>query len=207
MHRTKELPAAIASVELVPDNYIAPLDLTRVFGRAADVEVDIGCGDGSFLTVLAKQNPQRNFLGLERLLGRVRSACRKIAEQNLSNARVLRLESSYAIRYLLPPNSIAVFHLMFPDPWPKRRHQGRRLVTAEFLQSIHHALAADGLLMVATDRHDYFEKMERLIQPALGFIALRRPDFAVPTSTFEKRFRDKRTEIYRLVLQKVSEVR
>ena len=126
-------PAFVA--EYVPENYFQVLDLKSVFPRCAPIEVDLGCGDGSFLVALAKQNPQRNFLGLERLLGRVRSACRKIACGNLGNARVLRIESSYAVEYLLPPNSVSVFYLLFPDPWPKRRHQRRRLVTEEFLES------------------------------------------------------------------------
>src|ERR1700742_4255009 len=86
--------------EFVPESYFQALDLEPVFPRRAPLEVDLGCGDGSFLVALAKQNPQRNFLGFERLVGRVRSATRKIAHENLDNARVLRIESSYAVAYL-----------------------------------------------------------------------------------------------------------
>lgn len=209
MRRSKRLPAACAAVELIPENYFAPLDLERVFGRNAAVEVDIGCGDGSFLAGLAREKPERNFLGLERLLGRVRSACRKIAQRDLNNARVLRLESSYAIRYLLPLRSIAVFHLMFPDPWPKRRHEPRRIVTPEFLHSIHRALIHDGLLMLATDERDYFADMQNLAQQAGGFAvsAARGAEGTFPQSGFEQRYRNKGVKIHRLVLRKVSEVR
>ncbi len=209
MGNSNELSAEAIAGQFVPTNYFAPLDFDSVFRRAAPVEVDIGSGNGSFLAALAQKNPDRNFLGLERLLGRVRSACRKIAEQNLSNARVLRLESSYAIQYLLPPRSIAVFHLLFPDPWPKRRHQRRRIVTPEFLRSIHRALTAKGLLTVATDEQDYFDEMVKMADHLRAFVIGQSGgvQWNLPASAFERRFRDKGIHIHRLVLRKVSEVR
>ena len=199
----------MTSVELLPTNYFSPLDLQHVFEREAAVEVDIGCGDGSFLAALAKQNPEQNFLGLERLFGRVRSACRRIAYANLTNVRVLRVESSYAIRHLLPSKSIAVFHLMFPDPWPKRRHQRRRIVTSEFLQSIHCGLTSAGLLMIATDDENYFAEIVKTAEQLRAFVLDQSQDayHNLPASAFERRFRDKGLRIHRLVLRKVSDVR
>ena len=209
MRKSKEVSPAATGSEFVPENYFVPLDLNRVFGRIASVEIDIGCGDGAFLVALASQNPARNFLGIERLLGRARCACRKIAQQKLDNARVMRVESSYAIRYLLPPGSVAVFYLMFPDPWPKRRHQRRRIITADFLGSIRRALSPDGLLRIATDRYDYFTEIQRAVSKTGGFVveAFRDDPSDIPTTTFEKRFRDQRLEIHRLALRKVWEVR
>jgi tRNA (guanine-N7-)-methyltransferase len=209
MRKSKELSPAATGSEFVPENYFVPLDLNRVFGRMASVEIDIGCGDGAFLVALASQNPERNFLGIERLLGRARCACRKIAQQKLDNARVIRVESSYAIRYLLPPASVAVFYLMFPDPWPKRRHQRRRIITEEFLGSIRRALLPYGLLRIATDQYDYFTEIQRAVNQRCGFVveAFRGDAFNIPTTTFEKRFRDQRLEIHRLALRKVWDVR
>jgi tRNA (guanine-N7-)-methyltransferase len=80
-------------------NCFEPLDLRSIFGRRAPVEVDLGCGDGTFLAALAAENPDTDFLGIERLLGRVRSACRKIERNGLTNARILRFEISYAVEY------------------------------------------------------------------------------------------------------------
>ena len=198
-------PAFVA--EYVPENYFQVLDLKSVFPRYAPLEVDLGCGDGSFLVALAKQNPQRNFLGIERLLGRVRSACRKIAYENLSNARVLRIESSYAVAHLLPPNSVSVFYLLFPDPWPKRRHQRRRIVTEEFLEAIYRALAPDGLFVIATDEREYFEEIRRRSQGMRKFAEKPIGDLNLPATTFEKHFLERGLEIHRLVLRKVSPVR
>ena len=89
-------------LELVPANCFAPLDFEGIFCRNAPVEVDLGCGDGSFLAAIAGQNPDRDFLGVERLLGRVRTARGRIERAGLTNARVLRFDISYVVDHLLP---------------------------------------------------------------------------------------------------------
>src|SRR5207244_5495469 len=86
------------------DSVTDRLDLEKIFGRNAPLHVDLGCGDGSFLCALAERMPEKNFLGIERLLGRIRSAARKAA--TVGNVRLLRMESSYAVRYLLPAGSV-----------------------------------------------------------------------------------------------------
>ena len=191
-------------VEIVPANYFAPLDLEAIYGRSAPIEVDLGCGDGSFLVELAGADPARDFLGIERLLGRVRRTHRKIMQRELTNARVLRVETSYAVQQMLPANSVALFHLMFPDPWPKRRHWGRRVVTEDFFASVHRALVPHGLLRIATDQVVYFREIERLAGQSTQFVISSDPEPPRAPSTFEKRF--SQSEIYRLVLRKVSDV-
>ena len=199
-----EVHSLAADVEIVPSNYFAPLDLEAIYGRSAPMEVDLGCGDGTFLAQIAEANRERDFLGIERLLGRVQSAKRKIIKRKLTNARVLRIETSYAIAHLLPTASVAVFYLMFPDPWPKRRHWRRRVVTEDFLASIHRSLVDDGLLRVTTDQIDYFQEIERLGRQSKQFVVSLDKERPQASSTFEKRFGE--SEIYRLVLRKVSEV-
>ena len=134
------------AVELVPENLLEPLDLDELFGRSAPVEVDLGCGDGTFLAALAEQDPERNFLGVERSPGRIRGACRKIGDRRLPNARVLRSGILEALEQLLPPSSVEVCHLLFPDPWPKRRHHNRRIVTEKFLRAVVGILVPGGRL-------------------------------------------------------------
>jgi tRNA (guanine-N7-)-methyltransferase len=204
MLQSREFPVIAPNVEIVPTNYFAPLDLEAIYGRCAPIEVDLGCGDGSFLVEMAAANPDRDFLGIERLLQRVRRAHRKITKRELTNARILRIETLYAVRQMLPADSVSRFHLMFPDPWPKRRHWGRRVVTEEFLTSIYCALAPDGLLRIATDQIGYFREIERLIGQSKQFMLSSDPEPPRSPSTFEKRFRE--SEIYRLVLRKVSDL-
>ena len=196
------MTSIIPAVEFVPGNYFAPLDLAQIFPRAGPLEVDLGCGDGAFLIALAEQTPERNFLGIERLLGRVRSATGRAARRGLPNVRLLRVEAAYAVHYLLPPASVAVAHLLFPDPWPKQRHHRRRLVTAEFVAAIARVLAPGGRFRIATDEADYFET----IQERISLAPFRRApsERAYPPTTFEKRFVAKSAEIYRLELVKIS---
>lgn len=204
--KSDEIPLIANKAEIIPANYFPSLDFDAIYGRNAPLEVDLGCGDGSYLAAVAAANPARNFLGIERLLGRVRSACRKIHLGRLTNARVLRFEISDAVDQLIPADSISVFHLMFPDPWPKRRHAPRRVVTENFLASIHRALTSCGTLQIATDQVDYFREIERLAVRSLQFGVISDPSAPGTASTFEKRFRQDGVEIHRIVLQKVSDV-
>jgi tRNA (guanine-N7-)-methyltransferase len=207
-------------IELIPESYFARLDLVRIFGRVAPLQVDLGCGDGSFLVALAERYPEKSFLGIERLAGRVAKTCRKAAR--IGNVRVLRLETSYAIRYLLPEHSVEAFYLLFPDPWPKRRHQRRRVVSSDFLQSIHRALTPNGLLRMATDQRDYFQQMQRLAAGDSRFEIIDtgndvypfdcrshrggQAGQVLPVTKFERRFQEQGEPIYRLSLRKASPV-
>jgi tRNA (guanine-N7-)-methyltransferase len=195
-----------AALEYLPKSLTSALEFDRIFSRFAPVEIDLGCGDGTFLTAMARENPEHNFLGIERLLGRARSVCRKIARLDLKNARVLRMESSYAVTYLLPAGSVTAFHLLFPDPWPKRRHHRRRAFTHEFLFSIHRALIAGGLFQVATDHTDYFQQIEKVIAEA-DIFAIAREQNNFPPTTFEQKFIARGLSVHRLLLRKVSPVK
>ena len=191
--------------ELVPETYFAPLDLLAIFGREAPLQVDLGCGDGHLLCELARKHPQRNFLGIEKLAGRVAKVCRKSA--HLENVRVLKVESSYAIRHLLPEASVETFYLLFPDPWPKRRHQRRRIVKLDFLDSIHRALEPGGVLRIATDQLDYFQQIEHSVRSTtVKFEFVDHEEVDLPMTKFERRFRDMDAPIYRLALRKISPV-
>ena len=197
-----------AAVEFIPLDERQPLVWSELFARHGPVEVDLGCGDGSLLAALAEQHPERNFVGVERLVGRVRSACLKVALRGLTNARVLSVDIRDAVQQLLPAESVDWFHLLFPDPWPKRRHHRRRVVTAQFLDAIATALVTGGTFHVATDQADYFAQIVRLARgtPRLELTAddSFKPQ---PVTTFEKRFRAAGVEIHRLVLRKVSDSR
>jgi len=151
------MPRPAMAGELVPADYfrrLRPDELTRP-GRP--LEVDLGCGDGSFLLGMAEEYPERDFLGVERLLGRVRKVCRKATRRDLENLRVLRLESRYTVEWLLPEASVSRLHLLCPDPWPKVRHHRRRLVQEAFLEAVNRALVADGEFLFMTDHEEYFE--------------------------------------------------
>jgi tRNA (guanine-N(7)-)-methyltransferase len=159
--RTKPTPAAEA-IALVLETPAA-LPLAEAFPRRAPLEIDLGCGDGLFVAAMAEQHPERNFLGIERLRGRVASACKKIAARGLTNARIVRVDLAVALAELLPAASVSRFHLLFPDPWPKRRHHVRRIVTPEWLRLVARALVPGGSIRMVTDEVEYFAQMQRAL--------------------------------------------
>ncbi|HJW39042.1 MAG TPA: tRNA (guanosine(46)-N7)-methyltransferase TrmB [Candidatus Udaeobacter sp.] len=187
-----------------PESLTSRLDLEKIFRRKAPLHVDLGCGDGSFLCALAQRLPDKNFLGIERLSGRVHSTSRKAA--SLDNVRLLQMESFYAVRYLLPAESVETFYLLFPDPWPKRRHHRRRIVTPDFLNSVHAALEDNGVIYIATDHLDYLRKIRETAGSTPGF-AIDDADVDLPQSKFGLAFRQKGAPIHWLALRKVSPVR
>jgi tRNA (guanine-N7-)-methyltransferase len=200
------MPTFFPVIELVPELQVVRLDLVQLFGRNAPLHVDLGCGDGSFLCEMAQRFLKINFLGIERLTKRVEKIRRKA--EKIENVRVLRADSLFAVRHLLPESSVEIFYLLFPDPWPKRRHQFRRIFTRDFLDAIAVALEKHGVLRVATDQLDYFHQIERLSRAHLQFQAVAPSlDAVLPVTKFERKFREQDAPIYRLTLRKTSPVR
>ena len=201
------MPTFSPVMELVPELQGARLDVAELFGRNAPLHVDLGCGDGSFLCEMAQQFPKINFLGIERLTKRVAKVRRKA--EKIENVRVLKADSLFAVRYLLPESSVETFYLLFPDPWPKRRHQLRRIFTRDFLDAITVALEQHGVLRVATDQIDYFQQVERISRAHLQFqvVPALADDAVLPVTKFERKFREQSLPIHRLTLRKTSLVR
>jgi tRNA (guanine-N7-)-methyltransferase len=201
------MPTFSPVIELVSELQVGRLDVAELFGRSAPLHVDLGCGDGSFICEIAQQLSNSNFLGIERLTKRVEKVRRQA--EKIENVRVLRADTLFAVRYLLPESSVETFYLLFPDPWPKRRHQFRRIFTRDFLDAIAAAMEKHGVLRVATDHLDYFFQIERLSRAHLQFQVVPQSsnDAVLPVTKFERTFRGQGVAIYRLTLRKTSPVR
>jgi tRNA (guanine-N7-)-methyltransferase len=199
-----EFIAAADRVEWTPKDITRRSTVEEIFSRNAPLEVDFGSGDGSFLLAMAKRSPERNFLGTERLLGRVEKTCRGAARNGLTNVRILRLESLYTAQWLLPVASASVVHVGFPDPWPKRHHHPRRLFQDEFMIALHQVVAEGGEVRIKTDDQPYFLWIEKVIGRAKGFERIdwvEEPDY--PKTDFESHFIAQGLPIYRARLRKV----
>ena len=129
------------------------IDLTR------PLEIEVGCGKGKFLTARAKSNPDCNFLGIERMLERVRLFDGKCRRGNILNAQVLRLEALYTFHYLLPAHHARTVYVFFPDPWPKKKHHSHRLFGPLFRAALWKRLEIGGKLEFATDHKAYFDEV------------------------------------------------
>ena len=168
---------------------IEPLDLTQLFPRPQPLEVELGCGDASFLVEYALRHPDRNFIGVERLLGRLRKLDRKGGRAGLANLRGVQIESSYFLRHLLPPRSAAVLHVYFPDPWPKKKHRKNRLINETFPALAQAALQPGGVVYLRTDDRDYFAQMAEVFGASAAFQKVDTPpDLSDLTTDFEREF-------------------
>ena len=167
---------------LAPENLVIrlssivePLDLAELFPKKQPLEVELGCGDASFLVEFARRNPEINFIGVERLLGRISKLDKKGRRAGLDNLRGVRIESSYFLKWLLPENSISALHIYFPDPWPKKRHRKNRLINEAFPALASAALAPEGKIYLRTDDADYFSQMTEVFGAAKGFKKIETP--------------------------------
>jgi tRNA (guanine-N7-)-methyltransferase len=163
-----------------------PLDWQHLFGNANPVEVEIGMGKGTFLTEQAKARPDVNFLGIEWARWFWRYASDRLRRNGCLNARTVRAEAGFFLTEHVPPESVSVLHVYFPDPWPKARHHKRRLIQEKFVPVILRALRPGGRLQVVTDHQGYWEEnIEPTIRNAAGLSVV---DYNRPGSAGEGEF-------------------
>ncbi len=193
-------PSAAASASLIYDlpSILERIDLAELFSRRQPLEVELGCGDGSFLVNYAKRHPERNFIGVERLLGRLRKLDRKGRRAGLTNLRGVRIESAYFLEYLLPAHAVVALHIYFPDPWPKRKHEKHRLINERFPEIARQALAPGGLVYLRTDDQNYFEQIRRVFAADPGFRAVETsPELSELLTDFEDDFQKRGVQTLR----------
>ena len=147
----------------------APLDLAMLFGRRAPVTMEIGFGNGDNLAALAAAHPERDFLGVEVHPPGVGHLLHTAAAAGLANLRVFRHDAVEVLRERIAPESLDAILVLVPDPWHKKRHHKRRLISAEFAQLATSRLAPGGTLQLATDWMPYAEWMLEVLNasPAL----------------------------------------
>ncbi len=154
------------------------------------VELDLGCGTGLFTAALAERYPDRLVLAADTLSGRLRKVRQRADRRGLANLDVLRVEARHLVARLLPDASLDRIHLLCPDPWPKAKHKGHRLMASEFVARLHRVLRPDGIFHFSSDDGSYCDQVgeviaaSRLFAPAPEGIA----DVADIQSSFERRW-------------------
>jgi len=175
---TKALPP---SLRIHPANWLGPVDVDGSFALPPRrLEADVGCGKGRFLLARASAYPDISFLGIDRMLGRLRKIESASARLGLRNIRLLRCDAAYATAYLLPDRSLDTIYVFFPDPWPKERHHGHRLLSTEYIAALARVLKIGAHVHVATDHLPYFEEIRERMGADLRFEAA--PTFVLQES-------------------------
>ncbi len=137
----------------------------EVFQNNHEVQIEIGMGKGQFLMTLAKQNPDINYIGIEKYSSVLLRAIQKMEKEPLSNVKFIRMDAEY-IEQVFAPGEVAKIYLNFSDPWPKDRHAKRRLPSKEFLARYDVILAPDGVVEFKTDNRTLFDFAMEELEPA-----------------------------------------
>ena len=162
------------------------------------VELDMGCGKGSFTTELAKRHPERLILAADMLSGRLRKLVKRNQREGVENMRVLKAEARMLIARLLPDRSLDRIHILCPDPWPKDRHSGNRLLSSNFMTHIHRVLKDDGVWHFSTDDLEYLAAVRKAVAASQLFRddPSRLSDIADVKTDFEVMWNSEGKEVY-----------
>lgn len=178
---------------LIDVSALEKLDVAQCFGREAPLVVEIGFGMGKSFIEMAKQDPLRNYLGIEVHPPGVGAAMLLAEEAGVSNVRIIKHDAFEVLTKCLGPESIDILQIFFPDPWPKARHHKRRLVNPEFLALVTPLLKHGGQIRMATDWQEYAEQMLECLTAAPGLTNtdanggyIPRPEWR-PLTKFEQR--------------------
>lgn len=145
------------------------LDPAELFGRRAPLVLEIGSGRGESLVHAALENPDTDFLALEVYVPGVAQTLLALRREGIENIRLVVVDAVPALTRMLPEECLDELRVWFPDPWHKKRHQKRRLVTDDFIPAVRRVLKPGGVWRLATDWQDYADQMLDVVGRAEGF--------------------------------------
>jgi len=172
------------------------LDLREVFGNANPVILEIGSGKGRFLIGTAMERPDANLVGIEKSLHYHRVIRDRVMKRHLENVRLINHDAFLVLRDMIADATISELHIYFPDPWPRKKEQKRRIIRPEVLKEIRRVLVDGGVGIYVTDHQEYFEVAAPLIEAE--FRAERRipgPE-DLPRTNYEAKYRAEGREIF-----------
>jgi len=213
-------PIGITEAELGPlpddvatDPLCGRVDIRQWFARPeSPLDIEIGCGKGTFLLQQATVDPSTNYLGIEWAREFWLYTSDRCRRQGVKNVRTLNTDASEFIHWRVPDESVRVIHLYFSDPWPKTRHHRRRVVQDRFLRDCHRVLARNGEVRIVTDHEEYWVWMEKHFALVEGTL-FSREDFAraesaaegeIVGTNFERKYRREGRPFHACVLRKIS---
>lgn len=139
--------------------------IKNFFEKDQPLQIEIGMGKGRFIMALAEQNPDINFIGIEKYSSVLLRAIQKMEQNELPNLKFIRMDAE-EITEVFEKGEVDKIYLNFSDPWPKDRHAKRRLPSKEFLQRYDEILKKDGFIEFKTDNRDLFDFAVEQLEPA-----------------------------------------
>lgn len=141
---------------LIENPYDCLNNLDNIFPKKQPIHVEIGMGKGKFIIELAKRNPDINYIGLEKFESVILQACTKLEEETPSNLRLMCCDATDLLK-IFPKESVDKIYLNFSDPWPKNRHEKRRLTSSSFLKLYEEITKKETVIEFKTDNRGLFE--------------------------------------------------
>ena len=162
------------------------INLQKYFNKQSPIFINIGFGDGKELIDLSTRNPNKNFLGIEVHSPGIGKLLLSIKKLKIENIRIINGDAIEVIRDMIEDETIAGINLFFPDPWPKKRHHKRRIITHNFIKLVSRVLKKDGNLHISTDWANYAQHIQELMLQYDNFLKINQPSHR-PETKFEKR--------------------
>ncbi len=180
------------------------LGFGELFGNQNRVVVEIGSGKGRFLIASATEQPDVNFIGIEKSLHYHRVITSRVSKRGLRNVRLINHDAFLVLQKMFADKSVSEVHIYFPDPWPRRREQKRRIIRPEALTEMRRVLVDGGSGIYVTDHREYFEAAAPLIAQFFRSEArVPGPDDA-PRTNYEAKYRAEGREIYEVRFWKTN---
>lgn len=180
----------------IPDNFLGDPECPLI--------IDIGFGNGDLLVSLANQYTQTQFVGIEVYDAGIGHCLKLIDENNLENLKIISGDAVEVLKFGMADASISEINLLFPDPWPKKRHHKRRIINDGFIQLISKKLMPNGLVNISTDWENYAEQIDGLFSVRRDFKKKRFSERVLSTK-FEERGVVLGHEIYDFCFELVSQ--
>lgn len=180
------------------------IDLKAIFPRSEKVIMEIGFGMGEATAIIAKNHPNNGYIAVDVHPPGIGKLLARIVENELTNLKIIEDDVHVVLQHMIVDESLDVIHLYFPDPWPKTKHNKRRIVNEGFLQLIHPKLKTGGFIHIATDWVPYATSIKEVFAASPLFVGgvIDKPDWR-PVTQFEERGIDKNHAVSDMLYTKV----
>jgi tRNA (guanine-N7-)-methyltransferase len=183
-----------------------PLTAAGLFGSDRPFEIELGSGKGRFLQEWSALHPEIGLLGVERAHKYAERSARRAVKHDAANVRMLFTTAEDLLFRCLAPASVDAFHVYYPDPWPKKRHNKRRFVRPDNVARLAVVLKPGGLLRVKTDHAGYADAIAEVLagEPGLERVDVESAFAGLPATSFELKYAVEGRRTYRFAARRVS---